>query len=116
MKEDELAKQMLNTYGEKQTTKIDELKKLDKKVKTPAIAFAYIFGIIAALILGTGMCLAMNVIGGTTVWMIVGIVVGVVGIILCCANYPIYKTLLSSRKKKYSEEIIDLSNEILNNQ
>lgn len=113
-KETSLAKKMINDYGEKQTTKVETLKSLDKKVKKPAIIFAYVFGIISALILGTGMCLAMQVIGGTTTWMIVGIVIGVVGIILCLVNYKIYSAILSSRKKKYSKQIIDLSNDILN--
>lgn len=112
-KEIYIAQKMLSDYSEKQTTKVDELKNLDKKAKTPANVVAYILGTIFALILGTGMCLALGVIGGTTTWLIVGIVVGIVGIILCASNYSIYKAILSSRKKKYSEEIIFLSNDIL---
>ena len=60
------------------------------------------------------MTLAMNVIGGTTAWMVVGIVVGVIGIAMALANYPIYKKILGNRKEKYSQEILAKSNEILN--
>lgn len=100
-------------YSEKDTTKIDELKALDRKVKTAPMVFAYVFGSVAALILGVGMCLAMKVIGGTTALMVVGILIGVVGLVLMSINAPIYFKMLSSRKKKYSSDILKLSNEIL---
>ena len=64
-------------YAEKRVTKFDELKALDKRVKRPAEIFAYTFGVVGALVLGTGMCLAMKVIGDM---MALGIVIGVVGI------------------------------------
>lgn len=107
-----------DNYVPKEHTKLDELKELDKKVKMPALIFAYIFGSVASLILGTGMCLAMKIIGTSimspTVLMTVGVIIGVAGIILCIANYFIYKAMLSSRKKKYGSQIITLSNELLN--
>lgn len=101
-------------YTEKDTTKLDELKSLDRKVKTAPMVFAYVFGSIAALVLGLGMCLAMKVIGGTTALMIVGIVIGVIGLVLMSATAPIYFRLLNKRKAKYSEQILKLSNELLN--
>lgn len=94
-----------------QQTKLEELKSLDKKVKTPAHIFAYIFGTFGALVLGTGMCLAMKVIGDA---MAVGIAIGVVGIVMVCITYPIFKKMLSARRAKYSNEIIAKSNELLN--
>ena len=50
------------SYVPQEHTKLDELKELDKKVKMPALIFACIFGAVSALIFGTGMCLAMQVI------------------------------------------------------
>ncbi len=116
MKEKEIsfAEKMLSSYSEKQPSKVEELKSLDKKVKRSAEIFAYTFGIISSLILGVGMCLAMKVIGGTNLLMALGIVIGVVGIALCVCNYFIYKAILNSRKKKYASQIISLSNKILN--
>ena len=52
-----------NNYTEKQVTKFDELKELNKKVNRPAQVGAYLFGSASALVLGTGMCFAMKVIG-----------------------------------------------------
>lgn len=101
-------------YAEEDTTKLDKLKSLDKKVKTVPTIFGYTFGSIAALIFGLGMCLAMKVIGGTTTWMVVGIVIGVAGLALMSVTAPIYFKMLNARKSKYADEILKLSNELLN--
>ncbi len=98
-------------YVEREKTKLDELKELDKRAKRPAAIFAYTFGTIGALILGLGMCLAMKVIGDL---MVVGVLIGLVGIALVSVNYFIYKKLLKSRKEKYSSRIFALSDELLN--
>ena len=42
-------------YSPAQTSKLDELKKLDKKVKQPALITAVSVGVAGALVLGTGM-------------------------------------------------------------
>ena len=112
---------IMNDYQEKETTKFDELKNLDKKVKKPALVFAYIFGTIGSLILGMGMCAAMNKLPNvilnlftTEMLMIVGIIVGLVGIVMAVSNYYIYKRILKNRRNKYSKEIISLSEELLN--
>ena len=97
-------------YTEREESKFDQLKNLNKKVSRPAKIFAYIFGTIAALILGTGMCLAMKVIGDM---MILGIVIGCVGLLLAGFNYRLYEAILASRKKKYAPEILALSDELL---
>ena len=97
-------------YTEKKTTKFDELRELDTRVKRPAEVFAYTFGSIGALVLGTGMCLAMKVIGNM---MPLGIVVGIVGIGMVTVTYSLYKGLLKARKKKYSKQIFELSDSLL---
>ena len=99
------------SYAQKEQTKLDELKSLDKRVKRPAQIFAYTYGSVSALVLGTGMCLAMEVIGSM---MALGIVVGVLGIAMSLTTYPLFKKFLARRKKKYSEKIFALSDEILN--
>ena len=95
----------------KEKSKIEELKELDKKVKKPALIFAYIYGIVGSLVLGTGMCLAMKIIGSM---MAFGIVVGVIGIGMVSSTYMLYKKLLQRRKSKFSQEIIEKSDELLN--
>lgn len=101
-------------YSVKEVTKLDELRELDRKVKKSPLVFAYVYGSISALVFGTGMCFAMKVIGGTALWMILGIVIGLVGALLMSLTYKIYSAMINSRKKKYSKEILALSNELLN--
>lgn len=107
------AQALANEYAPKKASKVIALKKLDRKAKKPANVFAYTFGVIMSLVLGTGMSLAMQVIGPkTTEFFILGICIGVVGIIGVAINYPIYKKLLENGKQKYSFEIMELAKEI----
>lgn len=99
-------------YQEKEITKLDELKNLDKKARKGALIFAYVFGIIASLVLGLGMCIAMKVILADL--MIIGVLIGIVGIFMCIINYPIYKKLHEKGIKKYSNQILELSKSLLN--
>lgn len=107
------AETIANEYAKKETSKVVALRKLDHKVKNPVNVFSYTFGIISALILGTGMCLAMDIIGdGSTLWFSLGIVIGIIGIIGVAINYSIYKKVLDNRKEKYASDIIQLAKQI----
>ena len=107
------AEAMANEYAPKDTSKVVALRKLDRKAKSKANIFGYTFGIIMALVLGVGMCLSMKIIGnGSTVIMVVGIIIGICGIVGVSVNYPIYKKLLENGKKQYAFEIMQLAKEI----
>ena len=107
------AEQIANEYAPKQTSKVKALKKLDAQAKKPAYIFTYTFGSIASLVLGTGMSLAMGVIGANTpLTMALGIIVGCLGILGMSVNYPLYKKILTKSKNKYATDIIRLANEI----
>ena len=94
-------------YSERVATPLERLRALDRDVKRPVNTFAYTFGTIGTLILGAGMCLAMpDVISG---YMPLGIVVGVLGITMVSITYPIHKRMLERRRKRYSGEIMTLS-------
>ena len=112
-----MAQKIRTQYMEKQTSELDALRKLDAKVKRPANVFAYVFGSISAIIMGAGMSLIMTDIGATIgmdATMIPGILIGVLGMILALVNYPVYRGILGNRKKKYSAEILALSEKIMN--
>jgi hypothetical protein len=115
-----MAQKIRAQYMEKEASELDELRKLDTKVKRPAEVFAYIFGSVSAIIMGAGMSLVMTPIaeqlGFTFDPMLPGIIVGVVGLVLASVNYPIYKGILGSRKKKFGAKILELSNQIMNGQ
>ena len=103
------AESIAKDYAPKDNSKIVALKKLDNKAKLPATIFTYSWGIAFALIFGTGMSLAMQVIGNS---MVLGIIVGVIGLIGCGVNYPIYKRMLEKGKAKYAYEIVELARQI----
>ena len=107
-----IAESIAKDYAPKENSKIVALKKLDNKAKLPATIFTYSFGIVSALVFGTGMCLGMQVIGSGLAGMVLGIVVGVVGLVGCCINYPIYKKMLEKGKAKYAYEIVELARQI----
>lgn len=107
------AEQIANEYAPKDTSKVVALRKLDNRAKLPANVAAYSLGIIAALILGVGMCLSMGVIGsGSTAAFVAGIILGVAGFAAMGLNYLLYKKLLAKGKEKYAFEIMELAKEI----
>ncbi len=96
---------------------LDTLKELDAEVKRPANVFGWVFGSIAAIIMGAGMSLVMTDLGSTLGIgepMIPGIIIGVIGMLLAIINYPIYKGILGARKEKYADKILALSEKIMN--
>lgn len=102
-----------NSYLNKNTSidsKLQEIRKLDKKVKNTPRIIALIFGVVGILIFGLGLSMILE-------WKIVlwGVIISLVGIIPVIAAYPIYRYILSLMKIKYSAQILKLSEEILNN-
>ena len=104
-----IAEAIAKDYAPKESSKLVALKKLDNKAKLPATVFAYSFGIGSALVFGTGMCMSMQVISGG---IVMGSIVGIIGLMGCGINYPVYKKLLEKGKKKYAYEIVQLAKEI----
>lgn len=100
-----------NKYLEKteQNIKLNELKKLDKKVKKLPSYVAFVIGTIGILIFGLGLTMVLE-------WNILywGIVVMAVGLVPVLISYPIFVKINNKLKAKYSEKIIRLSEELLN--
>lgn len=113
-----IAQEIRAQYVEKEVCELDALYTLDRKVKRPANIFAYIFGSLGAVIMGAGMSLVMTDIGATLGIanpMVHGIVIGTVGLIMAVLNYPLYKSILKSRRQKHSKEILELTDKLINN-
>ena len=112
-----IAQKIRAQYMESQPSDLEELRALDAEVKRPANIFAYVFGGLGAVIMGAGMSLVMTDIGtvlGVAGAMIPGIGIGIVGMVMAIINYPIYKNILAVRKAKYADEILALSERIMN--
>lgn len=111
-----LVQKIRSQYTEKKSTELDALRELDAKVKKPANVFAYVFGSISAIIMGAGMSLVMTDIGatvGVAEPMVPGIIIGIVGMFFAIINYPIYNRVLASRRRKYADQIVKLSDKIM---
>ena len=66
--------------------------------------------------MGAGMSLVMTDIGamiGLSAAMVPGIVIGIVGMGMALTTYPIYKKILSNRKKKFAPQILELSDRLM---
>ncbi|MBE7039038.1 MAG: dihydropteridine reductase [Ruminococcaceae bacterium] len=105
-------------YTEKEDSRLKELKRLDSKVKRPPLVFAYIFGIIGAIIMGGGMSLSMSdfskVLGILeNIAFALGIIIGIVGIVLVSLAYPLYNRILKKEREKRAPEIIRLTDELM---
>ena len=112
-----LAGKIRERYVEKERSELDELRDIDRAATRPVKIFSYVLGSIGAIVMGAGMSLIMTDIGsviGTENAMVPGIITGVIGMIISLVNYPIYQRALASRKRKYADEVINLTNKILN--
>lgn len=104
-------------YLPKQEDKLEQLRKLHSIPTRAASVTAITFGVIGALILGTGMSLIMTDLGailGLQDVMIPGILIGLIGMIPLGLAYPIYKRVLEKQRRKIGPEILRLSDELLN--
>ena len=119
-KEQEEIKNIRKKYAapEKAEDKMEQLRRLDAAVTQKATVVSLVFGVIGALILGTGMSLAMTEIGqllglqGATA-MLVGILIGIIGIVLVCVAYPVYNRIVKKEREKIAPEIIRLTDELM---
>ena len=71
-------------------------KKEHKKINW-GIVFAWIIGVVGALIMGFGMSKVM-VENPSQTDLLVGIVIGIVGLLICVLDYPIYSYLKGNKE------------------
>lgn len=102
------AENIRRQYISQEENKMNQLQKLDNKVKMPGKIAGCFFGTLGALVMGMGMSFVM-------VWdnMTSGLIISIPGLIAALLAYPLYSLITNSRKKKYADEIIRLSNELI---
>lgn len=107
-REQKQAAQIRRQYRGPQADKMAQLKKLDGKVKRPGKWAALFLGAAGSLVMGAGMSLVM-------VWqnMQQGIALGIPGLLLMLLAYPVYGWITGRRKRKYAEQVLRLSGEVL---
>ena len=102
-------------YIPKEADKMEQLRKLHAVPTRKAQTVSIVAGVIGALIMGTGMSLAMTEIGAALggLAMIIGIGVGIVGMVLVALAYPLYNRVLKKQREKIAPEVLRLSDELL---
>lgn len=93
---------------ERRESDFDKLKKLHEKVKRPATVTALCTGCAGLLMFGLGM--SMVLCWDLWIW---GSAVALVGAAPIALANAIYNAVLKRQKKKYGEEIVKLSDELL---
>lgn len=106
-------RQELNRLERQAEDTFNMIGKLNRSKTLGARIFAYTFGIIAALVLGGGMCLTMLTENSAPA-LVGGIILGIAGIALCAVNYPIYKKI-AEKKTAQILPVIDDNEEKLAN-
>ena len=117
-KEQEEIKKIRKKYIQQhvEEDKMSRLRRLDESVYSKATTVALVFGIVGALLMGSGMSIIMTDIGellGTVLSVIVGVVLGIIGIILVCLAYPLYNRTLKREREKIAPEILALTDELM---
>lgn len=87
---------------------IDRLKKLDNKVKNTAFIPSLSLGIVGLLVFGLGITCVLE-------WDLItlGVILGICGAVLMLIAYPVYSFILNKMKLKYKDEILKISDELL---
>lgn len=117
-KEQDEIRRIRQKYQEQEEDGISRLRKLDAKVYQKATTVSLVFGIVGALVLGTGMSIIMTEFGsllGLTdvLGFVIGVVIGLVGIIMVVLAYPVYNTVLKKEREKIAPEILRLAEELM---
>lgn len=97
-------------YLPKEDDKMEQLRALDRSVERPGTIAAIIIGLVGTLVFGTGMSMTLV---WTTSFLIPGIVVGVIGMALMGAAYPLYQWITKKERARLAPQILALSEELL---
>lgn len=95
--------------NEKSETALDRLRRLNRLVTLPSKILSGVLGVAGILIFGFGLALSLE--WHNYVW---GGITGGLGLAVIVIIYPLHNWILKRNRKKYGQQIIDLSNEILN--
>ncbi|MDE8701787.1 hypothetical protein PZH32_02285 [Adlercreutzia equolifaciens] len=103
-------KKVVDSYRnvEPVVTAEDRIRALDASAKGKAGRLALALGIAGALVLGVGMSLSMVPSG----FFALGIVIGIAGIALAAAAYPLYLKQLSRERDSVRAEILELAGQL----
>ena len=97
-------------YEKKKDDKFEQLRNLDKRAERAGTMWGIMSGLIGTLLLGIGMSCCL--VWGEKLY-VTGISAGLLGIVLICVAYPIYKNITKREREKIAPQILSLSEELL---
>lgn len=102
-------------YLPKEEDKMEQLRKLHSIPSRKAQSASIAIGVIGALILGAGMSLCLTEMGSVlgSHAMIFGSIIGLVGMVMVAAAYPLFKRVLRKEREKIAPQILQLTDELL---
>jgi hypothetical protein len=98
-------------YMEKNECKTDKILRLDQNVNRKGTIVSIVVGIVGMMLLGIGMSLLFT-IGG--MMYIFGSVIGLIGVGVIAAAYPLYIITIKKERKKIAPIIMKLIEELEN--
>ncbi len=107
-REIESIKRRYETKGFEES-KLDRLRSLDRRVKKIPLIVALTLGIVGTLIFGLGLTMILE--WDLIVW---GVLISVVGLVPITLAYPLHSITFRKNKERFSDEILRLSQELLN--
>ena len=96
---------------DQQEDQLELLRKLDKSSTRKSTIVSIVMGAAGCLIMGIGMCCTM-------VWaaamFIPGIIIGVIGIAMMAAAYPVYVRITKKERAKIAPQVLDIIEKLSN--
>lgn len=88
--------------------KMEQLRRLDRSATKKGTKVSIILGVLGCLLLGIGMCFTMVWVE----WFIYGIPVGLAGIALIIAAYPVFVRITRKERERLAPRILELTEEL----
>ena len=108
-KQQEEVQRIRKKYLLPEEDKMEQLRRLDRSSTRKGTIVSIIVGVAGCLLLGVGMCCTM-------VWMeslfIPGVVIGVVGIAVVAAAYPLFNAITKKERERLAPQILKLTEEL----
>ena len=99
-----------NKYIPREETKLERLKRLDRKAQNAGTVEGLCLGIIGVLVFGIGICIMLGAIEGS---FLLSYICCTAGIALMLPAYPVYRYLSKKVKTALTPEILKLSDELI---
>ena len=102
--------QIRSKYLPPEENKMDQLRRLDRSATKKGTAVSIAMGVVGCLLLGVGMCCTMVWTGKL---FIPGIIIGLAGLALVAAAYPVYSRITRKEREKIAPEILKITDELI---